>query len=66
MKDMLFAGLALVTAVIAAISFYMFVNGGGQTLYIAIAIICGLLTVVLGGLFLSGRVNKKEDIHITE
>jgi len=22
--------------------------------------------VVFGGLFLSGRVNKKEDIHITE
>jgi hypothetical protein len=23
-------------------------------------------TVAFGGLFLSGRVNKKEDIHITE
>ena len=67
MKDMLYALLALISAVLAAGSFYLYTSGGGaNTLYIVSAIVCILLTVVLGGLFLSGRVNKKVDIHITE
>jgi uncharacterized membrane protein len=65
-KDMLFAVLALVSVVIAAGSFYFYVNRGGQTIYIVAAILFVILTVVLGGLFLSGRVNKNDDIHITE
>ena len=66
MKDMLYGILALVTAIAAAFSFYRYVSGPGESLYIALAIIFAVLTVVLGGLFLSGRVNKNEDIHITE
>ena len=66
MKDMLYAILALVSAVAAAFSFYRYVSGPGETLYIVLAIIFAIITVVLGGLFLSGRVNKAEDIHITE
>ena len=67
MKDMLYALLALITAILAAGSFYAYTSGGGaNTLYIVAAIVCAILTVILGGLFLSGRVNKKEDIHITE
>ena len=67
MKDMLYALLALITAIAAVGSFYLYTSGGGaNTLYIVVAIVCIILTVVLGGLFLSGRVNKKEDIHITE
>ncbi len=65
-KDMLYALLALVSAILAAFSFYKYVSGGGQTMYIAGTIIFVILTVVLGGLFLSGRVNKNEEIHITE
>jgi hypothetical protein len=65
-KDMLFAVLAFVSLVIAAGSFYFYINRGGQTLYIVAAILFVILTVVLGGLFLSGRVNKDEEIHITE
>lgn len=64
---MLYALLALVSAVVAAGSFYMYINREGQTtLYIVSAIVFVVLTVVLGGLFLSGRVNKNDDIHITE
>ena len=67
MKDMLYAVLALITAILAAGSFYAYTSGGGaNTLYIIAAIVLIILTVILGGLFLSGRVNKKEDIHITE
>lgn len=63
---MLYAILALVSAVAAAFTFWKYVKGPGEGLYIALAIIFAVLTVVLGGLFLSGRVNKGEDIHITE
>lgn len=63
---MLFALLALVSAIIAAFSFYTYTNSNDNKLYIVAAIVFALLTIILGGLFLSGRVNKAEDIHITE
>lgn len=66
MKDMLFAILALVAAVVTAFSFYRYTNSADDKTYLVLAAIGGLATVILGGLFLSGRVNKKEDIHITE
>jgi hypothetical protein len=59
--------LALVSIVIAAVCFYMYTRSNPpQTLYIVVAIIFGILMVVFGGMFLSGRVNKSDDIHITE
>ena len=66
MKDMLYAVLALVTALIAAFFFYSYVKSEEYTLYIVIAILAVILTIVFGGLFLSGRVNRTDDIHITE
>ncbi len=66
MKDMLFAVLALLAAVGAAFSFYSYTNSNDNKTYLVAAIVLALVTVVLGGLFLSGRVNKNEDIHITE
>ena len=66
MKDMLYAVLALIAAIIAAFSFYSYTSSNDNKTYLVAAIVFALATVVLGGLFLSGRVNKKEDIHITE
>jgi len=63
---MLYAILALVSAVAAAFSFIKYTGSADNKVYLVVAIICILLTIVLGGLFLSGRVNKNEDIHITE
>mgnify|MGYP006202907805 FL=1 len=63
---MLFALLALVCAIAAAFSFYTYTNSNDNKVYLAAAIVFALGTIVLGGLFLSGRVNKAEDIHITE
>lgn len=63
---MLYALLALVTAVITGGSIYWYISNNENTLYIIIAIISAILTVVFGSLFLSGRINKTEDIHITE
>lgn len=37
-----------------------------NTLYIIGAIVFALLMVIFGVMFLSGRINKTEDIHITE
>ena len=65
MKDMLFALLALISAVLAAYCFYVYLNRA-EGMYIGGAIVLIIFTVVFGGLFLSGRVNRKEDIHITE
>jgi CDP-diglyceride synthetase len=65
-KDMLYAILAVITAVVAGFSFYRYTSGDGQPIYIVLAIVFALVTVVLGGLVLSGRVNKNDDIHITE
>ncbi len=62
---MLYLLLALVSLLITAGSFYYYVQSA-QSLYIIVAILFLVATVVLGGLFLSGRVNKNEDIHITE
>lgn len=62
---MLYALLALVSALIAAGSFYFF-QRDGNTLLLVVAIVFVLLTVVCGVVFMSGRINKTEDIHITE
>lgn len=63
---MLYALLALVAAVVAGFCFYKYTSGGGETLYIVLCLICAAATVGLGGMFLAGRMAKKEDIHITE
>ncbi len=63
---MLYALLALVSAIAAAFSFYSYTNSDDNKVYLVAAIVFALATIVLGGLFLSGRVNKGDDIHITE
>ncbi len=63
---MLYALLALVSAVITLASVYWYISKAENTMYIIVAIIFAILTVVFGSLFLSGRINKTEDIHITE
>ena len=63
---MLYALLALVSAVITGGSVYWYISNNENTLYIIIAIISAILTIVFGSLFLSARINKTEDIHITE
>ena len=58
--------LALVSLVIAAGSFYYFQMKDGGTLFLILGAVFGVLFLVFGVLFMSGRVNKTEDIHITE
>jgi|KBSSwiStaDraftv2_1062776.scaffolds.fasta_scaffold1829153_1 hypothetical protein len=57
--------LAIVSLAIAAVCFW-FYRQNANGLLIAAAIVFAVLMVVFGGMFLSGRVNKTDDIHITE
>lgn len=58
--------LALIALLLTAGSFYMYRESSGSTMYLVATVICLVLTLIFGALFLSGRVNKTEDIHITE
>ena len=66
MKGILSALLALVSFVLAGGSFYWYTQSGDKQLYIVLAIVFAIVGIALGAMFLSGRVNKTEDIHITE
>jgi hypothetical protein len=66
---MLYLLLAVVSLAITAVSFYMYVQPpptGGSTLYLIGIIVFLIATLASGGMFFSGRVNKTDDIHITE
>jgi putative effector of murein hydrolase len=68
-RDMLFALIALVAAIAAVYEIYAYLQQKANNVShtpLIIAIICGLVALVLGGLFLAGRVNKTEEIHVTE
>jgi membrane protein implicated in regulation of membrane protease activity len=64
-KDMLYAVLALVSAV-GAVFCWLQYTGSANTLFLVVFVILVVATIALGAVFLSGRVNKREDIHITE
>ena len=57
--------LSVISLVIAGFCFYTY-GKSGTTMYIIGAVVFAILMVVFGVMFLSGRVNKTEDIHITE
>lgn len=65
MRDMLYAFLGLIAAAAAAYFFYSFQKYDDSNNLI-IGIIFALVAVVFGGLFMFGKVNQHEDIHITE
>jgi hypothetical protein len=58
--------LAVVALVLTVASFLMYQRSGDNKLWLVGFILFLIATLVFGGLFLSGRVNKGEDIHITE
>ena len=65
MKGALSGVLALVSLILGALSFYQY-RGAGSTIWLVAVILFLVLTLVFGGMFLSGKVNKTEEIHITE
>ena len=61
----MYALLALVSLIVAVVSFYYFQHAG-NTLFLILGIVFAILTAVFGVIFLSSRINKTDDIHITE
>ena len=53
-------------SLIATVFFIYQYFGNRNVLFLLLGIVFLIATVGLGGFFLSGRVNRKEDIHITE
>lgn len=66
MNNLLYGLLALISA--AGAIFFLFVKEKheGDLIPLVVGVVCVILVIVFGGLFLAGRVNKTEDIHITE
>ena len=58
--------LAVVALILTVVSFLMYQRSADNKLWLAGFILFLIVTLVFGALFLSGRVNKGEDIHITE
>lgn len=65
MNSMMAGGLAFLSAIAAVVSFWQLQSKGGQ-LWLILGIVFLIVTIVFGAMFLTGRVNKTEDIHITE
>lgn len=65
MNSMLSGGLGLLSAIATVVSFWQF-QTHGQNYWIILGIVFLIITVVFGAMFLTGKVNKTEDIHITE
>lgn len=68
MKDTLFALLALISAVVAAYFFYAFQTSGadGSSMNLILGVVFALAAVGLGAFYMFNKVNRHEDIHITE
>ncbi len=62
---MLYGLLAFVSLLVTIFSFYTYINSNNTVALVA-TIVFLIATLGLGGVFLSGRVNKKDEIHITE
>lgn len=61
----MYAALAILSVAIAIASFIYFQQNGNAIALVA-GIVFVILTVVTGGVFLSTKLNKNEDIHITD
>ena len=58
--------LAVVAVILTGLSFLMYTRSADNKLWLVGVVVFLIAALVFGGLYLSGRVNKGEDIHITE
>ncbi len=69
MKDVIYIVLTLIAAAVATWRMWIFATARvSQQNYtdLVIAVVCILIAIAFAGLFLAGRVNKEEEIHITK
>jgi ABC-type multidrug transport system permease subunit len=65
-KGMMNGLIAVIALVLTAVSFWQYRASPANTMWLIGVIVFLLVTLVFGGLFLSGRVNRNDDVHITE
>lgn len=65
MNSLLSGALAAISAIVTVVSFLQYQKTAG-TLWIVLTFVFLVGFLGLGAMFLAGRVNKTEDIHITE
>ena len=58
--------LAVLAAIVGAFSIYKYIGSSDNKMWLIIGIVGLVAFLALGAMFLAGRVNKTEDIHITE
>lgn len=67
MSNLLYGLIALVSFGVAAYLFFGKRGAADESMTpLILAIILIVVGIIFGGLFLAGRVNKTEEIHITE
>lgn len=66
MKNTLFALLAVVSALVAVFFFYRFQTTADGSMNLILGILFVVVFVGLGIMYMTNKVNKQEDIHITE
>ena len=58
--------IAVIALVLTAVSFWQYQRSPDNTIWLIGVIVFLLAMLVFGGMFLSGRVNRNDDVHITE
>jgi uncharacterized membrane protein YidH (DUF202 family) len=73
MKNVIYILLSLLAAAVGIWQMYLYIesvkprsNASGNLTNLIVAIICIVAALALGGLYLAGRVNKEEELHITK
>ena len=66
MKGMMNGLIAVIALVLTAFSFWEYRSSPDNTMWLIGVIVFLIAMLVFGGMFLSGRVNKNDDVHITE
>lgn len=66
MSGTLYGLLSLVALVLTALSFWQYTASADNKMWLVLTIVLLLVFLGFGGMFLSGRVNRNDDIHITE
>lgn len=73
MKNVIYIVLSLIAAIVGIWQMYLYIesvkprsNAAGNLTNLIVSIVCIVAALALGGLFLSGRVNKDEELHITK
>lgn len=67
MKDILLLAVCIISAIVAIWQFWVWINTKvPASTTLIISIVCLIIAVVCGLLFLIPRVNKEEEFHITQ